>query len=177
MNTAAFLFCLLLGPSATFADVVDSAPSGFTLKVVVDAAAPAARVYRALTEQIGSWWEKSHTWSGNAANLSIDAVPGGCFCEKFPNGGGVRHMTIVYADPGKLLRLSGGLGPLQDLAVTGVMSWKFTEAGGKTTIEVTYKVGGYMPGGAGVGTLAAPVDSVVTTQVKRLAQFVVESAR
>ena len=86
-------------------------------------------------------------------------------------------MTVVYADPGKLLRLSGGLGPLQDLAVNGVMSWKLTEAAGKTTIEVTYKVGGYMPGGAGVGALAGPVDSVVTTQVKRLAQFVVEPAR
>jgi hypothetical protein len=31
--------------------------------------------------------------------------------------------------------MSGGLGPLQDLAVTGVMSWAFTEAAGKTTIE------------------------------------------
>ena len=45
------------------------------------------------------------------------------------------------------------------------------EAGGKTTIEVTYKVGGYVPGG-GVGALAAPVDGVLTVQVKRLAQFV-----
>ena len=67
--------------------------------------------------------------------------------------------------------MSGGLGPLQDLAVTGVMAWAFTEAAGKTTIEVTYRVGGYAPG-AGVGTLAAPVDGVLTAQVRRLAQFV-----
>jgi hypothetical protein len=60
-------------------------------------------------------------------------------------------MTVVYADPGKLLRLTGGLGPLQNLAVTGVMTWKLTEAGGKTTIEMSYKVGGYMPGAAGIG--------------------------
>lgn len=168
--------CLLLGPSAAFADVVDSAPAGFTVKAAMDSPASAAQVYRALTERIGSWWENAHTWSGNASNLSIDARPGGCFCEKLPNGGGVQHMTVVYADPGKLLRLSGGLGPLQDLAVTGVMSWTLTESGGKTTIEVTYKVGGYMPGGAGVGALAAPVDTVVTAQLKRLAVFAAASA-
>ena len=86
-------------------------------------------------------------------------------------------MRVVYADPGKLLRLSGGLGPLQDLAVTGSMTWKLTEASGKTTIEVSYKVGGYVPGGAGVGALAAPVDTVLTAQVTRLAHFVVDATR
>lgn len=79
-------------------------------------------------------------------------------------------MTVIYAEPGKLLRLAGGLGPLQDLALTGVMSWKLTEANGRTTIEVTYKVGGYAPGG--VGAMAAPVDAVLGAQVKRLAQYV-----
>jgi uncharacterized protein YndB with AHSA1/START domain len=171
MRTALLLCSCLFAPSAAFADVLDSAPAGFTVKVVVEAAAPVAQVYQALTNRIGSWWENAHTWSGNAANLSIDARPDGCFCEKLPGGGGVRHMTVVYADPGKLLRLTGGLGPLQDLAVTGVMTWKLTEAGGKTTIEVSYRVGGYVPGSAGIGALAAPVDAVVTAQVTRLARF------
>lgn len=142
------------------------------MKTVVDAAAPAARVYQALTDRIGSWWDKDHTFSGNAANLSLDARPGGCFCERLPGGGGVHHLTVLYAEPGKLLRLSGGLGPLQDLAVSGVTSWRLTESGGKTTVEVTYKISGYVPGTAGVGALAAPVDAVLTAQVRRLAQFV-----
>ena len=171
MKPALLLGCLLLGPSSAFADVLDSTPGGFTVKTVVDVAGPSARVYQALTERITSWWDPAHTFSGSAANLSIDARPGGCFCERLPAGGGVQHLTVIHADPGKLLRLSGGLGPLQDLAVTGVMSWKLTEAGGRTTIEVTYKVGGFAPGG-GVGALAAPVDGVVSAQVKRLAQYV-----
>jgi uncharacterized protein YndB with AHSA1/START domain len=169
-HTLLALGLLLAGSPSVFADVVDSSPAGFTVKVVVDVAAPSERAYQALTERIGSWWDKDHTWSGNAANLSIDAKAGGCFCERLANGG-VTHMTVIYAEPGKLLRLSGGLGPLQDLAVTGVMAWAFTEAAGKTTIQVTYKVGGYAPG-AGVGALAAPVDGVLTAQVRRLAQFV-----
>jgi uncharacterized protein YndB with AHSA1/START domain len=172
MKCAALCTCLLLAPCAVSADVVDAAPGGFTVKIVVESAAPPSRVYQALTDRIGSWWDKEHTYSGDPANLSIDARPGGCFCERLPGGGGVSHMKVVYAEPGKLLKLSGGLGPLQDLAVAGVMSWKLTEAAGKTVIEVTYKVGGYLPGPGGVGALAPPVDAVLTAQVGRLAQFV-----
>jgi uncharacterized protein YndB with AHSA1/START domain len=170
MKTCLFLVCLILAALTASADVIETGPSGFTVKTAVDVAAPATRVYQVLTERVGSWWDKDHTYSGNAANLSIDAKPGGCFCERFPGGGGVSHMTVVYAEPGKLLKMSGGLGPLGNLAVTGVLSWKLTETNGRTSIETTYTVGGYAPGG--VGVLAAPVDAVLSAQVKRLAQFV-----
>lgn len=174
MMKAVAFSCVLLTISSTapaFADVVDSGPGGFTTRTTVTVNAPAAKAYAALTK-IGSWWSKDHTWSGDASNLSLDARVSGCFCEKLP-GGGVQHMTVIYADAGKQLRLSGGLGPLQDLAVTGVMTFAFTEANGKTTIDVTYKVGGYMAGG--LNALAKPVDGVVAEQVMRLKQYV-ESA-
>jgi len=162
--------CVLVLSSSARADVVDSSAGGFTVKTVVQISAPAVNVYRAIVDRVWAWWESSHTFSGSASNLSIDATPGGCFCEKLPNGGGVRHMTVVYVDAGKLLRLNGGLGPMQDMAVTGAMSWKLSEAAGKTTLEVTYKVGGYLPGG--FDTLAKTVDTVLTTQVQRLKRFV-----
>ena len=47
-----------------------------------------------------------------AANLSLDAAPGGCFCERLPNGGGVEHMRVTYVEPGKRIVLTGSLGPL-----------------------------------------------------------------
>jgi uncharacterized protein YndB with AHSA1/START domain len=162
--------CLLLWPSAARADVVDASANGFTVKIVVQIAAPPANVYRAIIDRVGAWWDSNHTWSGSASNLTLEATPGGCFCEKLPNGGGVRHMTVVYVDPGKLLRLSGGLGPLQDMAVAGAMTWKLTEASGKTTLETTYKVGGYAPGG--VDAIAKLVDGVLATQIQRLKKFV-----
>ncbi|HEY0478437.1 MAG TPA: SRPBCC family protein [Kofleriaceae bacterium] len=146
------------------AEVADAAAGGFTVKLTATVAAPAAKAWAALVEP-RSWWDKSHTWSGDAANLSLEATPGGCFCEKLPGGGGVHHMTVVYADPGKLLRLTGGLGPLQDLAIAAVMTFKLTEAQGKTTLEVTYKVGGYAP--TGLAGLAKPVDGVLGEQVAR----------
>jgi uncharacterized protein YndB with AHSA1/START domain len=159
-----WLIAIAILSSTARADVVDSATGGFTVKQTVTVAAPAAKAWAALLE-VRSWWDKSHTWSGDAANLSIDPAPGGCFCEKLPGGGGVRHMTVVYADPNKLLRLTGGLGPLQDMAIVGVLTFKLTEAQGKTTLEMTYKIGGYAP--TGLAGLARPVDGVLGEQLAR----------
>ena len=74
-------------------------PNGFVVKFDVNVNAPAAKVYDALVGQIGSWWDPQHTYSGDAKNLSIDARPGGCFCEKLPNGGGVEHARVIYVAP------------------------------------------------------------------------------
>jgi uncharacterized protein YndB with AHSA1/START domain len=159
-----WLIAIAILSSIARADVVDSAAGGFTIKQTLNVAAPAAKAWSALLE-VRSWWDKSHTWSGDAANLSIEPAPGGCFCEKLPGGGGVRHMTVVYVDPNKLLRLTGGLGPLQDMAVVGVLTFKLTEAQGKTTLETTYKIGGYAP--TGLAGLARPVDGVLGEQLAR----------
>jgi uncharacterized protein YndB with AHSA1/START domain len=149
------------------ADVIDAAPDGFSLKISVDVAAPQADVYRTLVDRIGTWWSADHTWSGDNANLSIDARPGGCWCEKLANGGGVQHMTVAYVDPGKVLRLRGALGPLQSMAVDGSMTFELTKAGDKTHVQLTYTVGGYLPGGLGA-RMAQPVNDVLTLQVQRL---------
>ena len=167
-----FVLCALLGvvvPAA--ADVIDTAPGGFSVKIAVDVASPQADVYRALVERVGTWWSADHTWSGNNANLSIDARPGGCWCERLANGGGVQHMTVAYVDPGKILRFRGALGPLQGMAVDGSMTWELTKAGDKTHLQLTYTVGGYLASGLGA-TMAKPVDGVLTLQVQRLKKLV-----
>jgi uncharacterized protein YndB with AHSA1/START domain len=153
------------------ADVIDTTPGGFTLMIAVDIASPPADVFRALVERVGTWWSADHTFSGNNANLSIDARPGGCWCEKLPNGGGVQHMTVAYVDPGKMLRFRGALGPLQAMAVDGSMTWELTQAGDKTHLQLTYTVGGYLPSGLGA-RMAKPVDGVLTQQVQRLKNLV-----
>jgi uncharacterized protein YndB with AHSA1/START domain len=152
-------------------DVVDSASNGFTVKITLELAAPAADVYRTIVDRVGMWWAPDHTWSGNSANLSIDPRPGGCWCEKLP-GGGAQHMTVVFADPGKLLRLRGALGPLQSMAVDGSMTFQLAEAGGKTRLQLTYVVGGYLPGAGGGEPLGKAVDAVLTAQVQRLKKLV-----
>ena len=151
------------------AEITDSGANGFTYKATLTIKAPPDVVYRRVLE-VGNWWDSVHTFSGDAHNLTMDAKPMGCWCEKLPDGGGVRHMEFVAVMPGKMFVLTGGLGPLQSLAATGTMKFVLSPAGGDTKLEVTYTVGGYLP--AGMNTLAAPVDGVLTQQFTRLKSYI-----
>jgi uncharacterized protein YndB with AHSA1/START domain len=161
----------MLVPNWASGEVSDSAANGFTVKITLNVQAPPDDVYRKLVRNIGDWWDANHTFSGNSHNLTIEERPAGCFCEKLPNGGGVRHMEVLYFEPGKQLVLSGGLGPLQSMAATGSMTIKLSplDADKATKLELTYAVAGYMPGG--MNTLAAPVDGVLNQQFTRLKNY------
>jgi uncharacterized protein YndB with AHSA1/START domain len=156
-------------PASVRAVVVTATDAHFVVKQAVAIAVPPPAVWHALTAEIGQWWSPDHTWSGNAANLSIDPRPGGCFCERLPDGG-VRHMQVVHAKPPELLRLEGGLGPLQEQSLTGMMTWTLAPAGKGCALEVVYRVAGVVDGG--LTTWAPLVDSVLGLQVVRLKGFV-----
>lgn len=159
---------LLLLASRASADVIEKADNGFRIRIETTVSTNASTAFRALTD-VGSWWNAAHSYSGDAKNLSIQVAPGGCFCEKL-RGGGVVHMTVVFVDAGKQLRLVGGLGPLQQAGVSGALTWTLTEANGATTLESTYSAGGFWPGG--LGTMAEPVDAVLRDQMARYKRFV-----
>ncbi len=160
----AILFCVAASAWAT-AEVGDSSAGGFTVKLTYSIQAAPDEVYRRLIH-IGDWWDSEHTFSDDAHNLTIEEKAGGCFCEKLPNGGSVRHLEVLFVAPGKTLRMGGGLGPLQGIASSGSMTIKLSPAGGGTKLEMTYAVAGYLP--SGMNTLAAPVDSVLAGQFTRL---------
>src|SRR5688572_29973490 len=124
------LLCALfvLAPAVAGAEVVDRSAAGFTARTTVTINASPERAFRALVDEIGSWWDKAHTWSGDALNLWLTANPGGCLCETLANGGGVAHAVVNHVIPGELLRLSGALGPLQEHAVTGTLTFRFEKA-------------------------------------------------
>jgi uncharacterized protein YndB with AHSA1/START domain len=151
------------------AEIADSAANGFTYKLVVNLQAPPETVYQRLLA-VGDWWSSDHTFSGDAHNMSMDAKPMGCWCEKLPNGGGVRHLQVVMVIPGKMLVMTGGLGPLQSMAATGSMKIGLAPTNGGTQLQVTYSVTGYLP--AGMNSLAAPVDGVLTEQFTRFKNYV-----
>jgi len=144
-------------------------PNGFLVKFDVSVTAPAAKVYDALVGQVGSWWDPQHTYSGDAKNLSLDARPGGCFCEKLPNGGGIEHARVIYVAPREVLRLSGALGPLQGSGVAGTLTWKLTSGTDNTRLQLSYSVGGFIDGG--FEKIARAVESVLRVQLDRLKQF------
>ena len=171
LRVSAFVLVSLVFTRAdAAADVIDRSASGFTEKTVVAVAAAPQRIYQDLLNP-GSWWDKDHTYSGDARNMTLVAQPGGCFCEKLPGGGAVEHGRVVNVSPDKLIRLSSALGPLQELAVTGTLTWSIEPAkqGGGSTLTMTYAAAGYAPGG--LDKLADIVNTVLSQQVQRLKAY------
>jgi len=160
---------LMAVAAAASAEVVDVGDNGFAVRDSATVAADADRAWAALVD-VGKWWDPAHTYSGEAANLSLDPKPQGCWCERVAGKPAVVHMTVLFAQPGKLLRLSGGLGPLQAMAVTGTMTWTLAPAGNGTAVELSYVVGGYNRGG--FKDLAPGVDAVLRAQFDRYVRFV-----
>lgn len=157
--------CLLLAAPA-LAEVVTATPSSFVIKQSVTIAQPAQPTWDMLRSP-QKWWDKDHTWSGDAANLYMDAQATGCFCERLPNKGSVEHAHIVFVQPGQMLRLVGSLGPLQGEAVVGTLTFQLEPDGeGATKVTMSYVVSGFARGG--MEAIAPAVDGVLGAQLAGL---------
>jgi uncharacterized protein YndB with AHSA1/START domain len=151
------------------AEVKSATDAGFEVSRTTTINATPTQVYRALGAP-ARWWSKAHTYSGDARNLSMVLRAGGCFCEKIPaDSGTVEHARVVYARPGKLLRVLGGFGPLQSEGVTGTLTWALKAVAGGTEVTQNYVVGGYIRGGT--KNFAAPVDQVLGEQLSGLKAY------
>ncbi len=161
-------------PSAR-ADVVTSTETGFVVRIAREVTAPPAEAWKTILTP-AQWWQSQHTFSGDAANLTLDSQVGGCFCEVLPRPdgapatqkpGGVQHMRVVYIEPPRAMRLVGSLGPLQSeaLAATMTITVKPTEKGSRILFE--YVVGGFMR--YKVDEIAPAVDRMLTAQLGSLA--------
>lgn len=157
------------GPAA--AAVKDAAANGFTVENEQTVPVAPEVAWKALVEDIDHWWPKDHTWWGRESRLALQPRAGGCFCE-FGNDGQRQalHMTVSFVDPGKTLRLLGGLGPLQGMGLHGALEFKLaaTAAGG-TRIVMTYRAGGYTPDD--LSKFAAVVDRVQGLQLRGLGDY------
>lgn len=163
----ALLACLLPLPAA--GEVKDSQPDGFTLENSAWMPAPAEQTWDALVNQVGRWWPADHTWWGDPGKLSIEARAGGCFCERAGDRQ-ARHLEVVFVDPGKTLRLAGGLGPLQGMGLDGILEFRLAPADeGGTLVTLWYRAGGYSPDD--LSAFAPVVDRVQAQQLDGLVQF------
>ncbi len=163
------------------AEVIQKSDAGFIVRVTGEVAVSPAEAWKTFTTP-SLWWSGVHTFSGDAVNLTVDPVANGCFCEKMPvpkgapatqKPGSVMHMRVIYAEPGRALRLSGALGPLQSEAVNGTMTVTLKPidgADGKgTRILWEYVVGGYMR--YKTETISVAVDKVLGEQLGGLTRL------
>lgn len=151
------------------AEVISAGQNGFEIRETVHVAAAPEKAYAVLL-QPARWWSSEHTFSGSAANLTLDARAGGCWCETLTTGGSVEHMHVVYVAPGKVLRLRGALGPLQGLGVEGAMTWSVKPGTSGTDITISYAAGGYVKDG--FDGLSKGVDHVLGEQLERLRKLI-----
>jgi len=166
---AAVIGLLQLPVERAAAEVLSASSNGFEVRETVHVAAAPDKAYAALLLP-ARWWSSDHTFSRNAANLNLDARAGGCWCETLPDGGSAEHLRVVYAAPGKALRLRGALGPLQGMGVDGAMTWSLKGSANGTDISVSYAVGGFSKDG--FEELSKGVDHVLSEQTERLKKFI-----
>ena len=165
MGAAAWLLAVA---GVAHAEVKDVSPGGFTIENSQVVPVDAMTAWTALVEDVGRWWPADHTWWGDASRLSIQPRAGGCFCEI--NGAQQAwHMTVTFVDPGKLLRMTGGLGPLQGMGLDGALEWRLAAAEGGTRITLYYRAGGYSPDD--LGKFVPVVDRVQAVQLGGLADY------
>lgn len=170
-NVIVAVIVSIAGVSApAVAEVEDAAPNGFTIRNSVHVAADRQHVYNAAVDAVGKWWSSDHTMSGNAAALYITPTVPGCFCEALGGDAGFVHMIVSWISPGEVIRLTGGLGPLGLMGVSGNMTWEFEDDDDGTIVTLEYAVGGYMNGG--LDTVAPAVDGVLADAMNRLKSFV-----
>lgn len=166
---------LALAVPAAKAEVVTRSETGFVVRIASEVTAAPAEAWKTILTP-AQWWQSQHTFSGDAANLTLDSQVGGCFCEVLPRSagapatqkpGGVQHMRVVYIEPPRAMRLVGALGPLQSeaLAATMTITVKPTDKGSRILFE--YVVGGFMR--YKVDEIAPAVDRMLTAQLASLA--------
>jgi hypothetical protein len=165
---ALILATSILVATPASAEVLSSNEHGFEIQHSVNLVVPQAEAFASFGE-VGRWWNKEHTYSGDAARMTLQLRPGGCFCERLENGGGIEHMRLTYIQPGERIVLTGGLGPLLYEATSGVMDVKVEKIAGGSRVTMNYRAAGFAKGGA--AAIAPVVDQVLGEQMKRFRTF------
>ena len=155
----------LAAPGPAIAELESVSAAGFVSRHQAQIEAPPARAYEALG-RVGDWWDGGHTYSGIAANMSMPLEAGGCFCERWERNS-IEHARVIYAAHGKGLRLEGALGPLQSMAVSGILHFAIAPRESGSTIALTYRVRANDE--AALDKVAPVVDRVMGEALRRLA--------
>jgi uncharacterized protein YndB with AHSA1/START domain len=153
------------------AEVASASAGGFLIQAETEVAAAPERVWRAVA-RVGRWWGDEHTYSGDAGRMSLEPRAGGCWCERWGDGQSVEHARVVLVmeqDGVRTLRLEGGLGPLQEMGVSGVLTFTVAPHLSGARLAMSYRVAG--DPGLGLDQLAPLVNMVLMEQFGRLARY------
>jgi len=81
------------------------------IELEVNLPATADRVFRALTDEIDSWWSYRIVAD---SRMELEPRVGGRFLENFKDGGGALYALVIFLKPGEEIHLSGSMGLSQE---------------------------------------------------------------
>jgi len=157
--------CLAFAAAPASAEVVERHADGFTLRYAVRLETTAGDVVLAI-EDIDGWWNSAHTYSGDAANLTLRMEPGGCLCEALADGKIFEHGRVTAFDDDHLA-LSAPLGPLKERATRADLTFRWPDERTGVLVTLTFIVEG-----PGLGAMADGVDAVMHDQYVRFTHYI-----
>ena len=141
-------------------EVTESSSNGFTISLSQESRRSDAELWERL-QHPENWWSSAHSWSGDAANMSVEMRAGGCWCERVGDGVAV-HGRIIRIDSGHAILFDAPLGPLNDAAVATRLSWRVENQ----RVIWRYQVYGALP--MPTEQLTPLVEGVLAEQLRRL---------
>ncbi len=162
---AAILASLIVSPSFLRAEIVAASDTHFVLRHEAVSALETAQLWERLIRP-EKWWHPDHTYSGDSANLKLDATAGGLWREDW-EGGSVSHGRVLYVKQGAQLRMEAPFGPLQGLGAYTI--WTITISPVEGGSKVMFDEMSTAPPGTDMAKLAEAVDFVKEEAIQRLA--------
>lgn len=165
---AAVGLALMADPAS--AEIVSRSEDAFTLRYVGTVGMGRGDVFGAI-EFISAWWDGAHSYSGHAANLTLDTRLGGCLCEALPDGTVFEQGRVAAFDDDHLT-LDAPLGPLNGRAARAELTFSWPETAPGLEGDETGVVMLFVVEGPGLGGLADAVDTVMRGQHERLLRLI-----
>ena len=153
-----------LAGSPAGAEVVSSSAGHFELRHEATSMLAPEALWARLVDP-AAWWHPDHTYSGDAANLSLDPVAGGLWLEKWADGS-VAHGEVINVVEGRTLRLNAPFGPLQGAGAYTI--WTITISPDGDGSRVVFDEIATGPPTADMAELAGAVDYVKGQAIERL---------
>jgi DNA-binding transcriptional ArsR family regulator/uncharacterized protein YndB with AHSA1/START domain len=117
--------------------IAELAIRSMSIEQEITLSAPAARVFRALTEEMDSWW--SPRLYDQPTKVTLEPHLGGRFYETH-DGDTILWAIVTCVEPNKKLVLEGPLGIAKPVA--GVTTFELEEQNAKTTVRVSHRAVG-----------------------------------
>ncbi|MEO7994941.1 MAG: metalloregulator ArsR/SmtB family transcription factor [bacterium] len=111
--------------------------------------APIAKVWEALTRDIGFWWGPPHGDEERMRDVILEPTVGGRFYEDYGNGQGRVFCYVGQIAAPNVLQLRGPMGI--PTAVDGVITFELTEEGNATRLKLSHTICGMIAEETGEG--------------------------